>query len=219
MENRKSRKSTFLYVILLTLCVPLAYVYLILVTGLLDKIQEGHIGLTLMIVFLPLFFYWGLVAVVGIINIGQSFKIYKTGNPIECVNRMLIHKYGLVVFFCVNFLVLFIYYFFISMAVLVGSRGAAIIFAPVLLPWLIVAVVFSVGATWLAILPGSFYGIQVIRMTYKSGKQLYIRYSSFSFCLMCWMQCILQRKNGEEGKRVLQLLGVCICLQFLQPYI
>ena len=29
---------------------------------------------------------------------------------------------------------------------------------------------FSVGATWLAILPGSFYGIQVIRMTYKSGK-------------------------------------------------
>lgn len=170
MENRKSRKSTFLYVILLTLCVPLAYVYLILVTGLLDKIQEGHIGLTLMIVFLPLFFYWGLVAVVGIINIGQSFKIYKTGNPIECVNRMLIHKYGLVVFFCVNFLVLFIYYFFISMAVLVGSRGAAIIFAPVLLPWLIVAVVFSVGATWLAILPGSFYGIQVIRMTYKSGK-------------------------------------------------
>ena len=56
MENRKSRKSTFLYVILLTLCVPLAYVYLILVTGLLDKIQEGHIGLMLMIVFLPLFF-------------------------------------------------------------------------------------------------------------------------------------------------------------------
>ena len=156
MENRKSRKSTFLYVILLTLCVPLAYVYLIIVTGLLDKIQEEHIGLTLMIVFLPLLFYWGLVAVVGIINIGQSFKIYKTGNPIECVNRMLIHKYGLVVFFCVNFLVLFIYYFFISMAVLVGSRGAAIIFAPVLLPWLIAAVVFSVGATWLAILPGSF---------------------------------------------------------------
>lgn len=103
MENRKSRKSTFLYVILLTLCVPLAYVYLILVTGLLDKIQEGHIGLTLMIVFLPLFFYWGLVAVVGIINIGQSFKIYKTGNPIECVNRMLIHKYGLVVFFLCEF--------------------------------------------------------------------------------------------------------------------
>ena len=114
MENRKSRKSTFLYVILLTLCVPLAYVYLILVTRLLDKIPDGHIGLTLVIVFLPLLFYWGLVAVVGIINIGQSFKIYKTGNPIECVNRMLIHKYGLVVFFCVNFLVLVIYYFFVS---------------------------------------------------------------------------------------------------------
>ncbi len=103
MENRKSRKSTFLYVILLTLCVPLAYVYLILVTRLLDKIPDGHIGLTLVLVFLPLLFYWGLVAVVGIINIGQSFKLYKTGNPIECVNRMLIHKYGLVVFFLCEF--------------------------------------------------------------------------------------------------------------------
>ena len=77
MENRKSRKSTFLYVILLTLCVPLAYVYLILVTGLLDKIQEGHIGLTLMIVFLPLFFYWGLVAVVGIINMDSHLRYTK----------------------------------------------------------------------------------------------------------------------------------------------
>lgn len=45
MENRKSRKSIFLYIILLTLCVPLAYVYFILVTRLLDKIPEGHIGL------------------------------------------------------------------------------------------------------------------------------------------------------------------------------
>ena len=99
MENRNSRKSTFLYVILLTLCVPLAYIYLILVTRLLDKIPAGHIGVTLAIVFLPLLFYWGLVAVVGIINIGQSFKVYKTGDPIECVNRMLIHKYGLVVLF------------------------------------------------------------------------------------------------------------------------
>ena len=90
MENRKSRKSTFLYVILLTLCVPLAYVYLILVTGLLDKIQEGHIGLTLMIVFLPLFFYWGLVAVVGIINIGQSFLCEFSGS----VHLLFFHKYG-----------------------------------------------------------------------------------------------------------------------------
>ena len=65
MENRKSRKSIFLYIILLTLCVPLAYVYFILVTRLLDKIPEGHIGLTLVIVFLPLLFYWGLVAAVG----------------------------------------------------------------------------------------------------------------------------------------------------------
>ncbi len=89
----------------------------------------------------------------GIINIGQSFKIYKTVKSIECVNRMLIHKYGLVVFFCVNFLVLFIYYFFISMAVLVGSRGADNLCSG------IGAVAdcssrFSVGATWLAIFTG-----------------------------------------------------------------
>ena len=149
-----------------TTCICISY----FCSGIVVKNHVGEYRIKFLFVVYSLFFLLGPVGFVGIINIGQSFKIYKTGNPIECVNRMLIHKYGLVVFFCVNFLVLFIYYFFISMAVLVGSRGAAIIFAPVLLPWLIVAVVFSVGATWLAILPGSFYGIQVIRMTYKSGK-------------------------------------------------
>lgn len=170
MEKKNSRKSAVLYVVLLTLCVPLAYAYLIIVTKLLDKVPEGHLGITLAIMFLPLFLYWGVVAAVGLFNIWQSFKVYKMGNPVECINRMLIHKYGLVLFFCVNFLILFIYYFFVSMAVLVGTRGAAILFAPVLLPWLMLAVGFSAVATWLAILPGSFYGIQVIRMTYKSGK-------------------------------------------------
>ena len=82
------------------------------------------------------------------------------------------------------------------MAVLVGSRGAAIIFAPVLLPWLIVAVVFSVGATWLAILPGSFYGIQVIRMTYKSGK---IGFAEAVVMLVIWG--IWQKKSEKTEKR------------------
>ena len=124
---------------------------------------------------------------------------------------MLIHKYGLVVFFCVNFLVLFIYYFFISMAVLVGSRGAAIIFAPVLLPWLIVAVGFSIGATWLAILPGSFYGIQVIRMTYKSGKIGFaeaVVHTVFQFfCVGCNVSC-----NGKMGKREKEFCNYWVCV-------
>ena len=45
--------------------------------------------------------------------------------------------------------------------------------APVLLPWLTAAVVFTVSATWLAIGPGAFYGIQVIRFTLREKKAGY----------------------------------------------
>ena len=56
------------------------------------------------------------------------------------------------------------------MGTLVGTRGLALFAAPVLLPWLAASVAFSVFASWLAIVPGAFYGIQVIRITYREKK-------------------------------------------------
>ena len=61
-------------------------------------------------------------------------------------------------------------------------------------------------------------------MTYKSGKIGFaeaVVHTVFQFFFLFDVldAMYLATENGEEGKRVLQLLGVCICLQFLQPYI
>lgn len=67
-------------------------------------------------------------------------------------------------------------YFMIVMQVLsyVSEDGLKVVLLlsliPVLLPVWVVGLCVSVFATWLAILPGSVYGIQVIRMSYKAGK-------------------------------------------------
>lgn len=41
---------------------------------------------------------------------------------------------------------------------------------PLMLPIMSVMIFFTVIGFWLTILPGSFYALQVIRMTYKAGK-------------------------------------------------
>ena len=83
---------------------------------------------------------------------------------------MLIHKYGLVVFFAVNFIVMFLFYFIMTFGMLIGTKGLVLFAAPVLLPWLIAAIAFNVFASWLAIVPGAVYGVQVIRFTVKGKK-------------------------------------------------
>lgn len=87
-----------------------------------------------------------------------------------CINGMLIHKYGLVIFFCVNFIVLFLVYFMLTFGLVMGTRGLALLVAPVWLPFVLVMIGWSVIMSWLAILPGSMYSIQVIRGSVRAGK-------------------------------------------------
>ena len=166
------------YVVLLTLCVPLACFYIWLLTVLpipYDRIVEqadsfGEGVLMVAPFLMPVVVYWMSVAVLGILNIMRSFQICRSKDVISCVDGMLIHKYGLIVFYGINFCVLVLYYFIMTFGVLVGTRGLAIFAAPVLLPWLIAMMGFSVFAAWLALLPGAFYGIQVIRLSRKEKK-------------------------------------------------
>lgn len=83
---------------------------------------------------------------------------------------MLIHKYGLVIFFITNFMVMSIWYFLSTLGVLVGTRGLAIFAAPVLLPFLAVSIILTVAATWLVSVPGAFCGIQVILFALREKK-------------------------------------------------
>ena len=80
---------------------------------------------------------------------------------------MLIHKYGLVAFFLYDFILLFTLYFFAGAALTFMTGGLII---PLMLPVMSIMIFFTVIAFWLTILPGSFYALQVIRMTYKAGK-------------------------------------------------
>lgn len=166
------------YVILLTLCVPLACLYIWLLTMLpipwellstwADSFGRG-VFVFLLFLF-PVGLYWIAAFILGAANIIKSFKIYRSGDAAGCVNGMLIHKYGLVVFFAVNFFVMVLFYFILTFGTLVGTRGLAFFAAPVLLPWLVAAIAFTVFASWLAIVPGAVYGIQVIRFTVKGKK-------------------------------------------------
>ena len=57
-----------------------------------------------------------------------------------------------------------------TFGMLIGTKGLVLFAAPVLLPWLIAAIAFNVFASWLAIVPGAVYGVQVIRFTVKGKK-------------------------------------------------
>lgn len=158
------------YTVLLTACAPLALLWISYATKVGEAISTDASGFALLVIFLPVGIYWGVVLVLGICNIVHSFRLYRQHCDLECINSMLILKYGLVVFFCVNFIVLAVFYFMITLGTVVGTRGIAILFAPVLLPWLIITLSFSVFCTWMAIIPGSFYSIQVLRIGYREHK-------------------------------------------------
>lgn len=174
----KKHSLSTIYVLLLTLCLPLACFYIWILTILpipwnsLIVWIDNYIKalLFLMILLLPVIIYWLIIFILGAANIVASFKAYQSGDVYECINKMLIHKYGLVVYFIINFIVAVIWYFLSTFGLLVGSRGLAIFAAPVLLPFLAVSVIVTVTTTWLAIVPGAFWSIQVLRFTLREKK-------------------------------------------------
>ena len=174
----KKHALSISYVILLTLCMPLACLYMWFLTVLpvsWEAVNEWADTFPkwlfyTFVLLLPVGVYWLTVLVLGILNIARSFNAYKSGDAVGCVNGMLIHKYGLVVFFVVNFIVLVGIYLLVTLGLVMGTRGIFLVLAPFFLPWLVAAVGFTVFTTWLAIIPGAFYGIQVIRFTYREKK-------------------------------------------------
>lgn len=166
----KNYKLQIGYTVLLTACAPLALLWMFYATKVGNAMSTDASGLALLVIFLPVGIYWCSVLVLGICNTVRSFRLYQKHCELECLNSMLILKYGLVVFFCINFIVLAFFYFMVTLGTVVGTRGAAILFAPVLVPWLVIALLSSVFFTWIAIIPGSFYSIQVLRIAYRQHK-------------------------------------------------
>lgn len=223
----KNYKLQIAYTILLTICVPLAYLWLIYAGKVIEVMNPDTVEFSLLFaMFLPIGIYWCAVFVLGIGNIVHGFRLYRQHRDTECLNSMLILKYGLVAFFCVNFIMMALYYFLVTFGAIVASRFFLIIFTPVLLPIWIIAISVTVFFTWLAILPGSFYSIQVLRIGFRERK---IGIIGFAGHLI--LQCIfltdvldsmyLATKKFGKGKKssivigAVYILGIVGILWFL----
>ena len=167
--DKAAKRLAVIYVILLSLCAPLMAVHFELFTWFMGVVDMSYWTQTVLW-FLPMLVYGGILVILGIWNMVKSFQIYKRQDMLGCINGMLIHKYGLVIFFCVNFIVLFLVYFMLTFGLVMGTRGLALLVAPVWLPFVLVMIGWSVIMSWLAILPGSMYSIQVIRGSVRAGK-------------------------------------------------
>lgn len=163
MESRISQKHTLqiAYVILLTLGVP----FYILTAWAASAVQPLRI---FSLLYLPL--YLLLFLFLGLLNIRDSFRAYTEKDAVYCVNGMLILKYGLVVFFIFNFLILTAVFLLGGLVVLIASRGTLIFALPMLLPWIFAIIGIAAFFTWLMLLPGAFWGVQVIRKSMAEGK-------------------------------------------------
>lgn len=221
----KNYSLSIIYVLLLTFCLPLACLYiwlLILLPIPWDSLAAwadtfGKGLLLFFILLLPVVLYWLAVFILGVANIMKSFRVYRSGNVKECINRMLIHKYGLAVFFIINFMVMSIWYFLSTFGVLVGTRGLAIFAAPVLLPILAISIALTVTVTWLAIVPGSFYGIQVIRFTLRENKTglgaaVWHGFLQFVFLADVLDAMYLAVKKWGQGKKSSVVIGILYIL-------
>ena len=163
MESHISPKHTLqiAYVVLLTLGIP---VYILLAFGASGFRPESVFSL----LYVPFFFL--LFLFVGILNIVDPFRAFRKKDAVYCVNGMLILKYGLVIFFVFNFLILTAVFLLGGLVALVASRGTLIFALPWMLPWIAAITGIAAFFTWLMLLPGAFWGIQVIRKSTAEGK-------------------------------------------------
>lgn len=169
--KKSADKLAIAYVIILSLIPVLVLPNLTFQNHVLDAIPYDASGFATLRGFflsnLPAIIYILALYILGILNIWKSFFSYEEDDSTALINRMLIHKYGLVAFFLFSFITLFIMYFFAGAALTFMTGGLII---PLMLPVMSVMIFFTVIAFWLTILPGSFCALQVIRMTYKAGK-------------------------------------------------
>lgn len=154
------------YVILLTFCIPLHALFLFL-SFLTAEIGADSI---LPLCDLLFIFYWTVIIILGIKNIRRSFFLCRQKDVTSCVNSMLILKYGMVVFFAVNFIAVLFFMLCLTLGLLVGSRGTIIFAFPFVIPVYLLLILAAMIFTWFLLVPGGFYGIQVIRLTYSEKK-------------------------------------------------
>ncbi|NBJ83172.1 hypothetical protein D5274_15295 [bacterium 1XD42-94] len=172
MEQKKLYRLSIHYVVLLTLFIPLTVLWFALEVANIalhadcEPDLKRFFGAYLLFALL----YFLILLVLGIFNVIRSFQACQKQDLPLCLNAMLIHKYGLVPFFFINFIVSGLLSAAPVLISLIASRGAILFAFPVVLPGFLFWFAIPAFFTWLALIPGAFWGIQVIRLSRRQGK-------------------------------------------------
>lgn len=200
-------KLLITYVVLLSIQVPfnIIYFWTLLSSGSESLMTAFGMGYPIIALL-----YFAALIVIGTISILNSFKAYKENDFEYCIKGFMILKYGLIPFFVVNFLSMA----FLALVFLVASRGTIIFAAPIFL-------LIGISFTWIAMLPSSFWGLQVIRFAVRDGKIgkskfLHI-FLQFCFLLDLLDTVYLAAFKYRRGKvaSILVYLAYVLCISFV----
>ena len=193
--KKSADKLAIAYVIILSLIPVLVLPNLTFQNHVLDAIPYDASGFATLRGFflsnLPAIIYILALYILGILNIWKSFFSYEEDDSTALINRMLIHKYGLVAFFLFSFITLFIMYFFAGAALTFMTGGLII---PLMLPVMSVMIFFTVIAFWLTILavllPGRCLKRHVpCSRKMETCKEKLHRSRNYIYCLCNWSHC------------------------------
>ena len=201
------------YTVVMTLCVPLHMMLLecALLAGSGNAESSSWLGLGLY--GAGVLIYLMAVAVLGILNVVRSFRAYRQKDIRYCVNGMLILKYGMVLYFIINYVVIAMIVLAGGLAAFVGSRGTILFARPFMLPGILFFMTVLVIGTWLIMVPGAFYGVQVIRLSYGEkkmgmGAALLHGFLQFNFLVDVLDAMYLAVKKWGMGKKSSVLIGI-----------
>ncbi|MBR1853884.1 MAG: hypothetical protein IJ794_12210 [Lachnospiraceae bacterium] len=160
MKTGKNRLPT-IYIGLTTFLAAFGFLWVLLVIGAdlvvepMEKMGAGAVGYWVFDVFLlrgmPILLLGTIVAciIVGIANVVCAFRNYRRATEL-CIRNLKLLKFGMIPCFVVNFIWMLCLGFGVAVA---SSLFGLAWFVPV-----------AVIATWLYLLPGAFYGVQVVRI-------------------------------------------------------
>lgn len=201
------------YTVVMTLCVPLHMMLLecALLAGSGNAESSSWLGRGLY--GAGVLIYLMAVAVLGILNVVRSFRAYRQKDIRYCVNGMLILKYGMVLYFIINYVVIAMIVLAGGLAAFVGSRGTILFALPFMLPGILFFMTVLVIGTWLIMVPGAFYGVQVIRLSYGEkkmgmGAALLHGFLQFNFLVDVLDAMYLAVKKWGMGKKSSVLIGI-----------
>ena len=200
-------KLLIAYVVLLSIQVPFNIMYFgaLLSSGSESLMTTFGIGYPIIALS-----YFVALIVIGIISVVNSFIAYKKNDFEYCIKGFMILKYGLIPFFVVNFLSMT----FLALIFLVVSRGTIIFAAPIFL-------LIGISFTWIAMLPSSFWGVQVIRFAVRDGKigksKILHIFLQFCFLLDLLDTVYLVAFKYKRGKvaAILVCFAYVLCISFV----